>query len=80
MIYLVILIILIGFLILASQKKILGQITGFFTLEAGIILAEYLSPHHQRWEIKIGLGVVFIWTVIRFWQFTKLFSKESEKL
>lgn len=66
--------VLIGLFVLSNQKWIHGQIIGLLTLEAGIVLSEILTPHHEAWEIQIGLTAVFAWMVALFLRFLSHFS------
>lgn len=56
--------VLAGFFILSQHTSALRQLLGFLTLEAGILLLEALTGYHERWQIQLGLALVFLWSLL----------------
>jgi len=67
--------VLLGLFILSNQNRILGQVIGLLTFEAGILLTEVMGHHNELWELQVGLTLIFLWTILLFFEFLNKFSK-----
>lgn len=75
--------ILTGFLILANQRHVIGQVVGVITFEGGLTLVELLSKHAIPLEVYTGISIVFILLVLTLVDFInkfKITSREDELL
>jgi hydrogenase-4 membrane subunit HyfE len=75
--------VLIGMLILCNQSHRLGQIVGLLTLEGGLTLTEFLSPHEMPFVVTIGVSAViavFVYTCGQYLLSQVTFSQPVEPL
>ena len=75
--------ILTGFLILANQRHVIGQVVGVITFEGGLTLVELLSKHAIPLEVYTGISIVFILLVLTLVDFInkfKITSREDDLL
>ncbi len=71
--------ILTGFLILANQRHVIGQVVGVITFEGGLTLVELLSKHAIPLEVYTGISIVFILLVLTLVDFIKKFKITSRE-
>lgn len=66
--------ILTGFLILANQRHVIGQVVGIITFEGGLTLVELLSQHVMPLEVYIGISIVFMILLLTLVDFVNRFK------
>lgn len=66
--------ILTGFLILANQRHVIGQVVGIITFEGGLTLVELLSQHAMPLEVYVGISIVFVMLLLTLVDFVTRFK------
>jgi hydrogenase-4 membrane subunit HyfE len=63
--------IMLGMLVLATQRSLMSQASGLLRIENAIVLFELMSPHHFPALIQFGVSAVFLLTVLLFNHFLR---------
>lgn len=71
--------ILTGFLILANQRHVIGQVVGVITFEGGLTLVELLSKHAMPLKVYVLISIVFILLVLTQVDFIIKFKTRSRE-
>jgi len=71
--------ILTGFLILANQRHVIGQVVGVITFEGGLTLVELLSKHAIPLEVYSIISIVFIFLLLTLVDFINKFKITSRQ-
>lgn len=69
---------LLGFFILASRREALSQIVGLLRIENAIALFELGSSHEPSAPLRLGLGAVYLATVLTFAGFLLRFGERHD--